>query len=433
MSLRTISLRCRQLLVWSAAVWLFVLEAPAQNTGVYVGGHIRRERPATVQKLKHSGFSYVILFNINVETDGTLTTDGETVCRDGEYVFAETQPFYADDVRELKTWPTAIRRIEICIGGWGNESYSRIRSLVASEGTGESSILYRNFQALKMAVPEIDAVNNDDEHAYDVTSAVAFHKMMWQLGYHTSLAPYTRKEYWSALAAQLNGDCPGACDRVLLQCYDGGAANRPADWNLEGITLHAGRTNYQSDRETSILQMEAWQQSGLVSGAFVWVYNDETWNLNEWAAAMNRVFPEQSEAEPVATFYSQNNFGGVSAALPVGEYCTGQLASFGIADKNIASFKLSPGYQLELFASNDLTGAGKVFTEQEMPRMGAWGNRASSLRISPVGESGVTEVEPSAVDHGGYYDLCGRRMAAPPLKGLYIVKKNNRTVKITVQ
>ena len=114
MSLRTISLRCRQLLVWSAAVWLFVLEAPAQNTGVYVGGHIRRERPATVQKLKHSGFSYVILFNINVETDGTLTTDGETVCRDGEYVFAETQPFYADDVRELKTWPTAIRRIEIC-------------------------------------------------------------------------------------------------------------------------------------------------------------------------------------------------------------------------------------------------------------------------------------------------------------------------------
>ena len=272
MSLRTISLRCRQLLVWSAAVWLFVLEAPAQNTGVYVGGHIRRERPATVQKLKHSGFSYVILFNINVETDGTLTTDGETVCRDGEYVFAETQPFYADDVRELKTWPTAIRRIEICIGGWGNESYSRIRSLVASEGTGESSILYRNFQALKMAVPEIDAVNNDDEHAYDVASAVAFHKMMWQLGYHTSLAPYSRKEYWSALAAQLNGDCPGA-----------------------------------------------------------------------------------------------------------------------------------------------------------------WGNRASSLRISPVGESGVTEVEPSAVDHGGYYDLCGRRMAAPPLKGLYIVKKNNRTVKITAQ
>ena len=50
------------------------------GSGVYVGGHIRRERPATVEKLKKSGFTYVILFNVNVEEDGTLTTDGETIC-----------------------------------------------------------------------------------------------------------------------------------------------------------------------------------------------------------------------------------------------------------------------------------------------------------------------------------------------------------------
>lgn len=55
----------------------------AQSTGVYVGGHIRRERPGTITTLKHSGFTYVILFNVNVESDGTLTTDGETICRDG--------------------------------------------------------------------------------------------------------------------------------------------------------------------------------------------------------------------------------------------------------------------------------------------------------------------------------------------------------------
>lgn len=39
-----------------------------------------------------------MLFNINVEPDGTLTTDGETVCRDGEYVFGATLPHYVDDV-----------------------------------------------------------------------------------------------------------------------------------------------------------------------------------------------------------------------------------------------------------------------------------------------------------------------------------------------
>ena len=62
---------------------LSVAEAWSQS-GVYVGGHIRRERPATIEKLRQSGFRYVILFNVNVEADGTLTTDGETICRDAQ-------------------------------------------------------------------------------------------------------------------------------------------------------------------------------------------------------------------------------------------------------------------------------------------------------------------------------------------------------------
>ena len=73
------------------------------GSGVYVGGHIRRERPKTVTKLKESGFTYVILFNVSVETDGTLTTDGETICKNGQYVFGNEQPYYIEDVKALKT------------------------------------------------------------------------------------------------------------------------------------------------------------------------------------------------------------------------------------------------------------------------------------------------------------------------------------------
>ncbi|MBQ2179647.1 MAG: hypothetical protein II450_04510, partial [Prevotella sp.] len=115
-----------------------------EGSGVYVGGHIRRERPNTITKLKNSGFTYVILFNVNVESDGTLTTDGETICKDGEYVFDQQQPHYVEDVKALKTWPTGIERIEICIGGWGNESYMRIRDLINQYGTNENTILYKN-------------------------------------------------------------------------------------------------------------------------------------------------------------------------------------------------------------------------------------------------------------------------------------------------
>ncbi len=425
--------RCLCLLVAALSAGLLPAEVAAQQTGVYVGGHIRRERPATVTKLKNSGFTYVILFNINVETDGTLTTDGETVCRDGVYVFGETQPFYADDVKSLKTWPTAIERVEICIGGWGNESYARIRNLIAEQGTGENSILYRNFKALRDAIPEIDAVNNDDEHCYDTASAVAFHTMMWSLGYHTTLAPYTQKHFWSSLASQLNGACPGACDRVLVQCYDGGAGNNPSDWQIEGIPVHAGRTNYQTDMETSVSQMASWRDNNGVVGAFVWVYNDETWNLNAWASAMNRVFPAHEGDETVATFYSNNNFGGYEVALPVGEFCTGQLSAYGISDKDIASFRLSPGYVIEAFSSSDLTGQGKVFRDSELSRMGAWANRISSLRIMPDAD-GVSAVQVDGDDAAGtYFDLQGCRLSAPPRNGVYLHRINGRTVKKTVQ
>ena len=58
------------------------------GSGVYVGGHIWRERPNTIKTLRESEFIYVILFNV-------------------------------DDVRLLKTQPTSINRIENCIGGWG--------------------------------------------------------------------------------------------------------------------------------------------------------------------------------------------------------------------------------------------------------------------------------------------------------------------------
>ena len=185
-------------------------------SGIYAGGHIRRGRPGTITKLRESGFTYVILFNVNVEADGTLTTDGETICKNGEYVFAQTQPYYQEDIRNLKTEPTSITRIEICIGGWGNASYSNIKNLINSQGTGASSILYKNFKALKQAVPEIDAVNNDQEQDYEVDPAAKFHIMMYNLGYKTTFAPYTYYSYWKSLNDKIRASKPKAVDRVMV-------------------------------------------------------------------------------------------------------------------------------------------------------------------------------------------------------------------------
>ena len=384
----------------------------AQNTGVYVGGHIRRERPATVEKLKKSGFTYVILFDVSVQPDGTLTTDGETICKNGQYVFANQQPHYVEDVKALKTWPTAIERIEICIGGWGNESYNRIRDLINSQGTEPSSILYRNFKALKDAIPEIDAVNNDDEHCYDSGTAVKFHTMMYDLGYKTTVAPYTNKTFWESLVNGLNSNRSGACDRVLIQCYDGGAGNNPRDWKLGGLPVHAGRTNYQTNMETSIAQMDTWRKNNGVVGGFVWVYNDETWNLNEWASQMNRVFPAKKVTEPVITLYTANSFEGDAVQLGVGEYCTGELSTYGLKDKSIASYRMEPGYKMTTYFYDGLTGTSLEWTDSEKDRMGGWRGRIASLKIEKVEEQGINPTPALPKGEGVMYDLQGR-----PLQG----------------
>ena len=394
-------------------VWLLCIPAMLfAESGVYVGGHIRRERPSTIEKLKKSGFSYVILFNINVESDGTLTCDGETVCKDGVYVFGNTQPEYVSDITSLKQWPTNIRRIDICIGGWGNESYSRIQSLVNSQGTGSGSILYRNFKALKEAIPVIDGVNNDDEHCYDVASAASFHIMMSDLGYKTSLAPYMNKSYWENLATRINSARPGACDRVMVQCYDGGAGNNPCDWHINGLPLYAGRTNYQSSMEESISQMQSWKDNCGVSGGFVWVYNDETWDLNDWATRMNRIFGSYHTAQnSVVTVYSDVNYGGYAVGLPLGEHDMAALAAYGIINDDISSLKVPSGYKVTLYDNSGFGGESRTYTSDASYVGGDFNDRCTSIKVSTAGVSGK----------GGLYKLQNRN------SGLYMDVNNNST------
>ena len=359
----------------------------AQSTGVYVGGHIRRERPGTIEKLRNSGFTYIILFNINVEPDGTLTTDGETVCKDGKYVFGNTQPNYVSDIKKLKQAPTTISRIEICIGGWGNESFSRIKELINSHGVGSGTILYKNFKALKNAIPEIDAVNNDDEHCYDVATAVKFHQMMYELGYKTTIAPYTNRSFWENLVSQL-GD---RCDRVLIQCYDGGAGNNPSDWHLGNRAVHAGRMNYQEGGvDACVAQMESWKKNNGVSGGFIWLYNDETWNLNQWATRMLRVFGTKKCDDSIAILYADSDYRGYSKSLGEGSYTQAELAMYGISAKDISSLKVTKGFKITLYENADCTGNSKSWTTDASFVGGDWNDKACSVRIEPNGKSGLS-------------------------------------------
>lgn len=371
---------------------LFVLNLSIlAQSGIYVGGHFRRDRTVTVPTLKASGFTYVILFNIQVEPNGALTTDGDTICTKGVYVFAKKQPYYVADVTALKTGLTSIRRVETCIGGWGSHSYENIRTLVNAQGTGPTSMLYKNFQALKNAIPTIEAVNNDDEACYDVNTATSFHVMLFDLGFKTTLAPYMNKSFWQNLATKVNNLRPGAVDRIDLQCYDGGAGNNPKDWVINNITMHAGMLHFnQSATITST--MTGWKNTSTVKGGFLWVYNANDFALKTYAGAINKVFGggdvvNMDKMKPYMTVYPDINYQGTAVNFEKGDYNIAGISAQGIADKSVSSIKLVPGFKVSLYKQNNYVGTPIVVTENTPSLVDlGYNDSITSWKVRPNGD-----------------------------------------------
>lgn len=409
--------------------------AQKEVSGVYVGGHIRRQRPGTITTLRNSGFTYAILFNVHVTADGTLTTDGDTICHNGEYVFYKKHPHYQEDVANLKTEPTSITRVEICIGGWGNDAYTNIKNLINSKGTGSSTMLYKNFKALKQAVPEIDAVNNDIEQDYDVDTGAKFHIMMYNLGYKTTLAPYTYKSYWTSLNDKIRASKPKAVDRVMIQCYDGGAGNvnQVGTWNFTGVTeRHAGLMYYSNDWsvDKNMQQFQKWKDDGVATGGFVWVYNSEEWDLNAWASGINRIYEAVTvpEEEVAVKCYSETNYRGYCVALPEGEFKQSDLAVYGLKANDLSSLEIvDEYYQIRLYTSNNCTGS-RTLKRKSSKSLGSYDNKVCSIIIEPNPTAIKTINSGQRTTDNGIYNLAGQRLQKEQ-KGINIINGKKIIVK----
>jgi hypothetical protein len=237
---------------------------------------------SSIANLKESGWNVLFVFAFSVQSNGDITAGSRTIVQNGNYV---GDPSWSSNVTALKTFPTTVTRYEVTIGGWGNGSYDAIKSLVASEGTGPTSTLYRNFQALKAAVPGIDAINDDDELTYDIGSSTAFGQMVNALGMKLTTVPYQNQSFW----VQLKNNLGTGNDIVYLQVYQGGAGNDPGQWNSafgNGFHVVPG----QESNTQSASQWATWASADGAKGGFyypdvVWVPG-ANWGVNYMSSAM---------------------------------------------------------------------------------------------------------------------------------------------------
>lgn len=265
----------------------------AQTCGVsavYGGGPFYNNASVTIPEIRSSGFNTVIVWTIHIDAKGNLDFNAEfPIVANGKYIGTTKYANFSRNMTLLKTPPTSVTRIEFGLSASGSSTFSNIKALIASEGTGPTSMLYKNFKALKDSVPALDALNFDDESTYDVSSSVKFAVMLAGLGYKIALCPYTSSNYWTSVASQTNNQVKGAVDKIFLQCYDGGASNNPCNWNFNGIPIYPGLWDTKDTPAGVQTKLTNWKKQCGIQGGFMWLYDDfkGTAATKQYANAIN--------------------------------------------------------------------------------------------------------------------------------------------------
>ncbi|MGA7080431.1 MAG: hypothetical protein WBQ43_14335 [Terriglobales bacterium] len=244
-------------------------------TGIFGGGPFYKNAAANIQEIQNSGFSEAIVWSVEVSSTGDLNLNGEfPLTSNGVYIGAETHPDFAGNMTLLKQGN--VKRVTLSIGSSNYGDWENITALVEAQGTGPGSILYEDFQALKTAIPALDAVDFDDENSFNLPTTVQFGVMLGNLGYHVLPDAYDNSTYWMNVVSEINAQLPGTADGVHLQAYAGGQGNNPcsSEWNFGSVPVFPGLWDHVDTYKQVQSIMSDWHSQCDISGGFLWLYDD---------------------------------------------------------------------------------------------------------------------------------------------------------------
>ena len=372
-----------------AAILLLVLMAMAFSgqtasaqtgfTGIFGGGPFYKNAANNITEIENSGFTEAIVWSVEVNSTGDLNFNGEfPLTSGGVYVGNETYPNFPADMAQLKQG--TVKRVTFSVGSSNFGDWEDITALVQAQGTGPTSILYKDFQALKAAIPALDAIDFDDENSFNSPTTIAFGVMLGQLGYHVMPDPFDDSSYWTNVVSQINSQLPGTVDGVHLQAYAGGSGNSPCvGWNFGSVPVFPGLWD-QDDTPSQVESiMSGWHSQCGIVGGFMWLYDDfvGTGLAAQYASAINtavggsgftlsgptNVFLNQnSTASAVITIKDLNGFGG-AVTLSLSSLPKGVRASIeGQGNKQKLVFKATPAATTG-FTAVTVTGTSGSITQ----------------------------------------------------------------------
>lgn len=334
------------------AILLFLLLAVALSghsasaqtgyTGIFGGGPFYKNASA-ITEIENSGFTEAIVWSVEVNSVGDLNLNGEfPLTSGGVYVGNLYYPNFASDMATLKLG--TVKRVTFSIGSSNVGDWQDITNLVNTQGVGTNSILYKDFQALKAAIPALDALDFDDENSFNSPTTISFGVMLGQLGYHVMPDAFDQSSYWTNVVSQINSQLPGTVDGVHLQAYAGGSGNNPCvGWNFGTVPVFPGLWDANDTPSQVQTTMTGWHSQCGIVGGFMWLYDDFVGNglAAQYASAINTAvggsgftlsgpanafLNQSSSANETITITDQNGFNGpvtlTLSALPKGVKAT---------------------------------------------------------------------------------------------------------------
>ncbi len=415
-------------LVLAVAFSAETASAQTGYTGIFGGGPFYKNASANITEIENSGFSEAIVWSVEVSSTGDLNFNGEfPLTSGGVYVGNEYYPDFPSDMATLKLG--TVKRVTFSIGSSNYGDWEDITNLINAQGTGPTSILYQDFQALKAAIPALDAIDFDDENSFNSPTTISFGVMLGNLGYHVMPDAFDNNSYWTNVVSQINNQLPGTADGVHLQAYAGGAGNNPCvGWNFGSVPVFPGLWDQDDTPSQVQTTMTGWHHQCGIGGGFMWLYDDfvGTGLAAQYASAINtavgapgftlsgptNVFLNQSStADAAITITDVNGFTGTVnlslSALPKGVIASVQ----GKGNKRQVMFRASASASTG-FTTVTVTGtSGSItqtltFTLAVSAAVGTTGtgtqvNLSSEFNLNGIYTDGTT-YSTGGLDGGGY-------------------------------
>ncbi|MFZ0733437.1 MAG: hypothetical protein WAM79_14005 [Candidatus Sulfotelmatobacter sp.] len=299
------------LLIFAGMIMTAPASAQTGYTGIFGGGPFYKNASANITEIENSGFTEAIVWSVEVSSTGDLNFNGEfPLTSGGAYVGDQYYPNFASDMATLKQG--TVKRVTFSIGSSNYGDWENIKALVDAQGTGPTSILYQDFQALKTAIPALDALDFDDENSFDSSSTISFGVMLGGLGYHVMPDAFDDASYWTNVVSSINAQLSGTVDGVHLQAYAGGAGNNPCvGWNFGTVPVFPGLWDQYDTPSQVQTTMSGWHSQCGILGGFMWLYDDfvGTGEAAQYASAINNAVASTgfTLSGPTNVFLNQNS------------------------------------------------------------------------------------------------------------------------------